>query len=504
VGAGAQGREPGQAGRGGAPQAAGETPDPAAQAAAAQFGFGGNPNGNVVPTPAQGTNYRFYWNTPFVLSPHNPRTVYLGGDRLFRSYDRGETWIASPDLTKNIGRNDRPILEISGTAPMASKHDGAASYSNIVTIGESPAVPGIVWVGTNDGNLQVSRDGGNTWKNVVDKVTAVAKETHVSRVEPSHYDAGTCYATFDGHRTDDHKPYVFKTTDFGETWTSIASNLPAGNVNVIREDPKNKNLLYLGTEYAFYVSLNGGKEWKRFMNGLPTVRIDDILVHPRDSDLILGTHGRSIYIMDDISALQQMTDTATANADVVLFDIRPAISWVTDIQKSILVEGAKFFRGQNPAQGSAISYWLKSPATEDVRITISDVSGREVRALVGTKNGGLNRVQWDLRAAPAGGRGRGQGGAGQGAPAAEAGAPAAQPAGAAQPQGGRGRGEAAGTATPAATPQAGGGGGGGGRGRGNFQGPPVAAGTYLVKLMIGDKAIGQKTITIEPDTTFLQ
>jgi len=497
-------RGPGQAGRGVAPQAAGETPDPAAQAAAAQFGFGGNPNGNVVPTPAQGTNYRFYWNTPFVLSPHNPRTVYLGGDRLFRSYDRGETWMASPDLTKNIGRNDRPILEISGTAPMASKHDGAASYSNIVTIGESPAVPGIVWVGTNDGNLQVSRDGGNTWKNVVDKVTAVAKETHVSRVEPSHYDAGTCYATFDGHRTDDHKPYVFKTTDFGETWTSIASNLPAGNVNVIREDPKNKNLLYLGTEYAFYVSLNGGKEWKRFMNGLPTVRIDDILVHPRDSDLILGTHGRSIYIMDDISALQQMTDTATANADVVLFDIRPAISWVTDIQKSILVEGAKFFRGQNPAQGSAISYWLKSPATEDVRITISDVSGREVRALVGTKNGGLNRVQWDLRAAPAGGRGRGQGGAGQGAPAAEAGAPAAQPAGAAQPQGGRGRGEAAGTATTAATPQAGGGGGGGGRGRGNFQGPPVAAGTYLVKLMIGDKAIGQKTITIEPDTTFLQ
>jgi photosystem II stability/assembly factor-like uncharacterized protein len=497
-------RGPGQAGRGVAPQAAGETPDPAAQAAAAQFGFGGNPNGNVVPTPAQGTNYRFYWNTPFVLSPHNPRTVYLGGDRLFRSYDRGETWMASPDLTKNIGRNDRPILEISGTAPMASKHDGAASYSNIVTIGESPAVPGIVWVGTNDGNLQVSRDGGNTWKNVVDKVTGVAKETHVSRVEPSHYDAGTCYATFDGHRTDDHKPYVFKTTDFGETWTSIASNLPAGNVNVIREDPKNKNLLYLGTEYAFYVSLNGGKEWKRFMNGLPTVRIDDILVHPRDSDLILGTHGRSIYIMDDISALQQMTDTATANADVVLFDIRPAISWVTDIQKSILVEGAKFFRGQNPAQGSAISYWLKSPATEDVRITISDVSGREVRALVGTKNGGLNRVQWDLRAAPAGGRGRGQGGAGQAAPAAEAGAPAAQPAGAAQPQGGRGRGEAAGTATPAATPQAGGGGGGGGRGRGNFQGPPVAAGTYLVKLMIGDKAIGQKTITIEPDTTFLQ
>ncbi len=497
-------RGPGQTGRGAAP--AGETPEPAAQAAAAQVGAGGNPNGNVVPTPPQGTNYRFYWNTPFVLSPHNPRTIYLGGDRLFRSYDRGETWMASPDLTKNVGRNDRPILGVAGTAPMASKHDGAASFSNIVTIGESPAVPGIVWVGTNDGNLQVTRDGGNTWKNVVDKVQGVPKETHVSRVEPSHFDDGACYVTFDGHRTDDHKPYVFKTTDFGETWTSMSSNLPQGNVNVIREDPKNKNLLYLGTEYGFYVSLNGGKEWKRFMNGLPTVRIDDILVHPRDNDLILGTHGRSIYIMDDISALQQMTESATSNADAVLFDIRPAIVWVTDIQKSILVEGAKFFRGSNPAQGSAISYWLKSAATEDVKVAISDVSGREVRTLVGTKNAGLNRVQWDLRPAPAGGRGRGQGAGGaQAAPQGEAGTAPAQPAAAGTPQappqppGARGRGAAA-PATPAPAP----GGGGGGRGRGGFQGPPVAPGTYLVTVSIGEKAIGKKTIVVEADTTFLQ
>ena len=137
--------------------------------------------------------------------------------------------MASPDLTKNIGRNDRPIMGVAGTAPMASKHDGAASYSNIVTIGESPLVPGIIWVGTNDGNLQVSRDGGNTWKNVVDKVPGVPKETHVSRVEPSHYDAGhrvTSRST--AHRTDDHKPYVFKTTDFGETWSSIARQPAAG------------------------------------------------------------------------------------------------------------------------------------------------------------------------------------------------------------------------------------------------------------------------------------
>ena len=501
-------RGPGQAGRGAASATAGESgeasppPTTAAQS-------GATANGNVVPVPPAGTNYRFYWNTPFILSPHNPRTVYLGGDRLFRSYDRGETWMASPDLTRNIGRNDRPIMGVEGTAPMASKHDGAASYSNIVTVGESPLVPGIVWVGTNDGNVQVSRDSGNTWTNVVDTVTNLPKETHVSRVEPSHFDAGTCYVTFDGHRTDDHTPYVFKTTDFGKTWSSLAANLPAGNVNVIREDPKNKDLLYLGTEYAFYVSLNGGKEWKRFMNGLPTVRIDDVLVHPRDNDLILGTHGRSIYIIDDITPLQQMTSESTANADAIVFDIRPAVAWVSDIQKAILAEGAKFFRGQNPAQGTSISYWLKGEAAGDVRITIKDVMGRDVRVINGTKTAGLNRVQWDLRAA-GGGRGRGQAAGGGPAAVAQPTAEGGQPQAAQQPAaGGRGQQAAeqsptaagrAGAAPPATAPGAGRGGGG----RGAFGGPPVAPGSYLVEVTMGDKVLGRKTVVVEPDSTFLQ
>jgi photosystem II stability/assembly factor-like uncharacterized protein len=492
-------RGPAGRGGGGAPAATPETPTPAAQTPAAPAGFGPN----VVPTPPQGTTYRFYWNTPFILSPHNPRTVFLGADRLFRSYDRGDTWVGSPDLTNNIGRNDRPIMGVPGTAPMASKHDGAASYSNIVTIGESPLVPGIIWAGTNDGNVQVSRDSGNTWKNVAGNVPGVPKETHVSRVEPSRYDAGTCYVTFDGHRTDDHKPYVFKTTDFGETWTSISANLPQGHVNVIREDPKNRNLLYLGTEYAFYISLNGGKEWKRFMAGLPTVRIDDVIVHPRDNDLILGTHGRSIYIMDDITALQQLTD-ATLTADAAVLDIRPAVAWTTDMQKAITVGGAKHFRGQNPPRGSAISYWLKSDVAGDVRISITDVTGREIRSLNGMKTAGLNRVQWDLTMTPGGGRGRGQGG-GEGAAAPTAtGQP--QPAPAGQQPAQPGQPASAQEATPAqATPaQAAGGGGRGGGGRGGFGGAAVAPGTYLVKITAGDKVLGQKTIVVEPDSTFLQ
>jgi photosystem II stability/assembly factor-like uncharacterized protein len=465
----------------------------ASGATTSAFGFGATQPGNVVPAPPAGTNYRFYWNTPFILSPHNPRTVYLGGDRLFRSYDRGDTWTASPDLTKNIGRNDRPIMGVAGTAPMASKHDGAASYSNIVTVGESPLVPGLLWVGTNDGNVQVSRDGGNSWKNVAGNVTGVPQETHVSRVEPSRYDPGTCYATFDAHRTDDHKPYVFRTTDFGETWTSIASNLPEGHVNVIREDPKNRNLLYVGTEYAFYVSLNGGKEWKRFMAGLPTVRIDDVIVHPRDNDLILGTHGRSIYIMDDITALQQLTDAAMTS-DAALFDIRPAVIWTSDLQKAISAGAAKHFRGQNPPRGSAISYWFKNEPAGEVRISISDVTGREIRSIGGTKAAGLNRVQWDL-GTTVGGDGRGQGAGQAEATPAVPGQP--QPAVPDEPAVPAGRGQ---PAPPAPAPA----GTGGGGGRGGAGGALVAPGTYLVKLTAGGKVIDQKTIVVEADSTFMQ
>ncbi len=393
-------------------------------------------DGNIVPAPPPATPYRFYWNTPFILSPHNPGTLYLGANRLFRSADRGETWTASPDLTKEIGRNDRPIMGVDGSAPMASKHDGAASFSNIVTIGESFVVPGVIWVGTNDGNLQVSRDGGATWKNVAGNVPGVPAETFVSRVEPSHFDAGTAYVSFDGHRTDDETPYVFETTDFGETWRAIAGNLPRGNVNVVREDPKNRELLYAGTEYGLFVSLDGGREWKRFMNGLPTVRVDDILVHPRDNDLIVGTHGRSIWIVDDITALQQLTPEAQ-ESEAFLFDVRPATAWVTDVRKSILAGGAKIFRAQNPARGTAINYWLGSVPAEAVSLTISDITGREVRGIDGTNTAGLNRVQWDLAANGARGRGRG--------------------------------------------------------------GQQVPPGTYLVRLTIGDRTAGQKTIVVRPD-----
>jgi photosystem II stability/assembly factor-like uncharacterized protein len=493
---------PRPAGRGGFTPPPGESQESgAAQAApAAQTGAAAGPN--VVPAPPPGTNYRFYWSTPFILSPHNPRTIYLGGERLFRSYNRGDTWTASPDLTNNIGRNDRPIMGVAGTAPMASKHDGAASFSNIITISESPVVPGVLWVGTNDGNVQVSRDGGTNWKNVVGNIKGAPKEAHVSRVEASPFDGSTAYVSLDAHRTDDHKPYVFVTTDLGETWTAVSGNLPDGNVNVIKSDPRNRNLLYAGTEYGFYISLNSGREWKRFMNGLPWVRIDDVIVHPRDNDLILATHGRSIWIMDDITALQQLSD-ATMNMDAAVFDVRPATAWVNDIQKAILVEGAKHFRGQNPPRGTAISYWLKSAPAGQVRISITSVTGQEIRTIDGTSDVGLNRVQWDIAAAGGGRGGRGGGRGAAGAQAAAETPPAAgQPAGergaapaAGQPAGERGAAPAAGQAAQAPLPARGGGGGG----RGGA-GATVPAGSYLVRVMVGDKVIGQKTVVVEADS----
>lgn len=453
-GPGGEGRQGGATPAASPSPGASPTPDTASQLAAfaAAQGFGGfggaNLQSNVVPTPPAGEQYRFYWNTPINLSPHNPRVVYAGGNRLFRSMDRGDTWTASPDLTKQIDRDKLPIMGVPGKDPMASKHDGYSGYGYIVSVAESPMVPGIIWVGTDDGNIQVSRDGGATWTNVSKNVPGIGDTYHISRVEPSRFDAGTCYLAVDGHRLDDLKPYLFVTKDYGATWTSIVNNLPkVGNVNVVREDPKNKDLLYVGTEFGLYISFNGGGEWKPFMSGMPTMRIDDILVHPRDNDLVVGTHGRGIFILDDITALQQMSQKVI-DSEAHLFEVRPGTLWQNDPRLARYWGGAKLFRGTNPAPGTAISYYLKSPATGDVKITISDYTGKVVRNIVGTREAGLNRIQWNLR-----------------------GDPPPRPTGGGPGGGGPG-----------------GGGRGGGRGGGVFAlGLPLEAGIYNLKLSVGGK-----------------
>lgn len=463
----------------------------------AQGGRGANfMQSNIVPAPPVGEQYRFNWSTPVLLSPHNPRIVYVGANKLFKSLDRGETWTASADLSKQIDRNKLSIMGVPGDQPMASKNDGQANYGNITTIAESPVVPGILWVGTDDGNVQLSRDGGATWTNVGKSLPVLGEKNYqVSRVEASHFDAGTCYLTVDGHRSDDHQPYVYVTRDFGATWTSISNNLPFGNVNVIREDLKNKSLLFVGTEYGLFVSLNGGAEWKPFMTGLPTVRVDDLLIHPRDNDLIAGTHGRGIWILDDISPLQQLNEKVLASA-AHLFEARPGVQWLTEVALSRSIGGAKNFRGNNPPPGTSISYYLSAAPEGDVKITISDINGKVLRNLTGTKEVGLNRVAWNLRGdppqRPAGMRPGGGGGGGQGGGAA---APApAQPG---QPGQAAGQGGQQGQPSMEQLAQMMGGGGGG---RGGFAfGPVIDPGVYLVKVTIGDKEMTARVV-VEADT----
>ncbi len=443
-------------------------------------GFG-PPGTNIVPEPPTGTELRTNWNSPILISPHNPRLIYIGTDRFMKSYDRGETWTMSEDLTKGIDRSTLTIMGRKGDLPncgrqhqgecILSKNDGTNFWGTISSIGESPLVPGLLWVGTDDGNIQLSRDGGATWTEVGKNIPGGTRDYYISRVEPSHFDAATAYASVDGHRSDDLKPYAYVTRDYGKTWSPISSNLPEwGNVNSVRQDPKNQNLLYATTEFGFFVSLDEGKSWKSFMTGLPVVRVDDVLIHPRDNDLVLATHGRSVWIMDDITALQQATPENLAK-DVYLAEPREAVLWKSDRRLMREVPGEKHFHGENAPRGTAISYFLKSAPAGDVKLTITDLASGEVfRTLEATKLQGLNRIQWDLcsdqhEVQPGQGRGFGGGGGGGGGCG-----------------GGRG----------------GGGGGGGGRGQGPVMVARLATpGMYRVTLSVGGREYTRNVNVLE-------
>jgi len=322
--------------------------------------------------------------------------------------------MASADLTKQIDRSEIQLMGVPGDRTQLSKNDGVTAYGTIIAVSESPVYPGVVWAGTDDGNLQVSKDGGTTFTEVGKNIPGMpaGHRYWISRVDASHFDPATAYVSVDGHRSDDLKPYVYVTHDYGQTFQNISSNLPAyGNVQVVREDPKNKNLLYVGTEFGLYISLNGGGRWEKFMTNYPTVRTDDILVHPRDGDLIVASHGRSIYIADDITPLQQLTPDLL-NQDSALFNIRPTIAYINDQQSGEQVGGQKVFVGENAPRGALIHYYLKSAATGAVKISIADATGRVVRELDGSNNGGINRVLWNLAAGGQGAGGGGRGGGG--------------------------------------------------------------------------------------------
>ncbi len=337
--------------------------------------------------------FRFNWNSPIVISPHDPSTVFFGGNFMFKTTDRGESWeIISPDLSTND-----PVKIDRKTGGLTADVTGAENHCSIVTISESPLNTGIIWAGTDDGNVQLTMDGGNNWANMRPNFKGVPEGIWVSRVEASHYDDGTCYVTFDGHRSDNFMPWVFKTSDFGKTWTSIRSNLPDGQVAyVIREDHKNKNLLFLGTEFGLFISTNGGKTWDRFMNNLPTVAVHDLMIHPLHNDVIIGTHGRGIWICDDITPLQNMNKEIEA-AEAYLFDQGIATQW-----RSISRGGSRgqfLFQGENPPRGAAISYFLGADVKE-AKLTISDWKGEQTISVELKDQTGINKYLWPFQFNP--------------------------------------------------------------------------------------------------------
>jgi len=354
-------------------------------------------NLTVKPMEPENEEYRFDWVTPTHVSRHDSSTVYLGGNRLFLSRDAGASWTRTEDLTKDVERDSLSLMGVPGDEDMLSKHDGTASYGEITTIAESPLTPDVLWVGTDDGNVQVSRDGGDSWTEVGSNVTSVNDTTYVSRVIASAAGEGVAYVTLDGHRRGDFAPHVFKTTDFGETWTRKTDGLPdEGTVNVIVEHPDNPDVLFLGTEHALYASTTAGEQWAEVESGLPTTLYDDLTIHPREKDLVVGTHGRGLWILDDTTPIAEWSAAQTADAH--LFSISRAT--IENFWKNTSYRGQASWAGENPPLGAPISYRLGEPV-DSVELTIRNPDGEVVRRLSGPGDAGpIHRVTWDLTHPP--------------------------------------------------------------------------------------------------------
>jgi photosystem II stability/assembly factor-like uncharacterized protein len=460
--------------------------------------------------------YRFQWNSPLMISPHDPKTIYYGGNYLFKSTDRGDTWERlGQDLTTGAERDKQPIMGKAIDTTTLSRHDGVVAWPCITAIAESPVKAGVLWVGTDDGNVQMTRDGGKTWTNVVSHIQGVPKGGYISRIEPSHKEEGTAYIAFDNHRSADYGIYIFMTKNFGDSFARITNGIPpdAGTVHVVREDPANQNLLFAGTEFGLFVTFDRGANWHRMKNGLPTVPVFDIQVHPRDHDLILATHGRSIWIMDDISALEALNEKVLST-DVKLLPARPGIEWRMSNYRGFV--GTNLFLAPNAPNGVILDYFAK--AAGPVRVTVSDQAGKQLRTINARAEAGvINRVIWDMRTDPpvplTGGGTAGAGGAGGGGGGGRGGR-----GGGRGGRGGGGGGAAPAAAPPAEAPAGGelanefggagaeggaaGGGGGGGGGRGFFggggRGALVEPGDYKVEVSAAGKT-DSMTVKVEED-----
>jgi photosystem II stability/assembly factor-like uncharacterized protein len=325
--------------------------------------------------PRNAPAYRFNWNAPMLVSPHRPAALYYGGNHLFRSFNRGDSWeVISPDLTQG--------------KPGPSPDTG----HTLTTIAESPLKPGLLYVGTDDGRVHVCHNSGATWTDLSDKIPGIPAARWITRIECSHFAAGTAYLALDCHRQDDRRPYVFQTTDYGQTWQARAGTLPPhGPVHVLREDLRNPGLLFAGTEFGFFLSLNGGTNWHPLSNGLPTVAVHDLVIHPRDRELVIATHGRGLYILDT-APLEELTPDVLAR-ESYLCDIKPATAF--QYRGARGKHGDKSYAAPNPPYGAVIYYYLRDAQAEPVSLTISDARG-PISDLKGAAEAGLHRVVWTL------------------------------------------------------------------------------------------------------------
>jgi hypothetical protein len=375
-------------------------------------GTDGSRDGEEAPAGRGGSRaarpFRMNWTAPLALSPHDPDTAYAGSQFVHRTTDDGRTWtVISPDLTTN----DRGKLDpLPGLGP-----DGQDVYSVLFAIAESPVTAGVIWTGSNDGQVQLTRDGGATWTDLTGNVPGLPPAGTISSIEPSRHAEGTAYLSVDRHRANDPSPYIFKTTDFGKTWKLVVTGIPRSvfsYVRVVREDPKRAGLLYAGTENSLYVSFDDGGSWLPFRNNLPPVAISWMVVQEDFNDLVVSTYGRGFWIFDDLSPLQQLT-VAVLNSKSFLFEPRPAYIFRPGdpmVGNNMAVEfDPASDVGANPPPGAPINYFLSEPASADVVITVLDAQGTAIRTLAGPKARGINRVWWDLRTAASAAAKRGMG-----------------------------------------------------------------------------------------------
>lgn len=346
--------------------------------------------------------YRFNWNSPLFISRHDPATIYLGGNFLMRSRDRGLSWeeVGGFDHSKQLDRDELEIMGVPGSEPMMSIHDGISTYGNLTVVGESHFTADVIYTGTDDGNVHVTTDGGATWTDLSDNFPGLPERTYVSRLSPSAHEAGRVYASFDGHRNGDYAAYVYVSENYGEDWERIDEGLPHGwSVNVVTEHHRAENLLFVGNEVGVFVSIDRGESWTQLKNNFPTVPVDDIVIHPRENDLIVGTHGRSAWILDDIGPLEELASMDVLAQGGHVFQPKRTIMWA---QKGDWPFYGATYSAPNPPRATRIRYYVGRELGDDaeVSLTVSDPSGEVVRSLDTEDGQGIHEVLWDWRHDP--------------------------------------------------------------------------------------------------------